>query len=302
MTLVTVPCAVCQGTTFTTVYRGTIVDDGADPSRYFGSSRAIAGYLRIVRCSTCGLMMTNPQDDRATLASVYATQPDEVYEREYENRRRAALDHLTLVNAHHPQAGRILDVGCATGAFVCVARDAGWQATGLDTSEWMVQRARARCPGVTFEVGGLEAVDFSPGAFEVITLWDVLEHVSSPRETLERLRRCLHQGGWLFLSMPNAASYSARWMGRRWVLLLREHLWYFSPKTIAKLLSQVGFDLVETRPKAVRFSVANVLRRLAQYPGAARSVAATLAAMSLLNRIPLRFPMGEMDVVARTAP
>ncbi len=299
MTLVTVPCAVCQGTSFQTVYPGTIEDSDTPPWQYFGSSRARAGHLPIVRCSGCRLLMTNPQDDLVTLSAGYRQHADEAYDLEYENRRHAAQSHLRVVTPYSGTPARLLDVGCGTGAFVSVAQTAGWKATGLDASEWMIARARARCPRATFRVGSLEDARWPSEAFEVITLWDVLEHLPSPLAALHRLRMWLTPTGVLCLSVPNAGSLVARLMGPRWVLLLREHLWYFCPATMARLLLQAGFMVVEMRPKMVQYSLANILRRLGQYPGGLPSLARRLSSMPGFSRLRLRFPIGEMDVVAR---
>jgi 2-polyprenyl-3-methyl-5-hydroxy-6-metoxy-1,4-benzoquinol methylase len=299
MTLVLVPCPICGSARRRLLYAGTIPHDGTDPRTYFGSSRTSAGHLPIVQCTGCGLVMSNPQDNRETLAQVYAAHEDSAYEGEHENRRRAALQHLALVMRYHTRPARILDVGCATGIFVSAAQESGWQATGLDASEWMIAGGRRRCPAATFRVGTLDEVTFQPGEFAAITLWDVLEHVPAPLEALERMHPWLAPEGRLFLSLPNATSLMARIMGRHWVLLLREHLWYFSPVTIEKLLARAGFEMVRTRPKLVQFSLANVLGRLAQYPGPLSAAAGRLSRVSTWNRLRLRFPMGEMDVVAR---
>jgi 2-polyprenyl-3-methyl-5-hydroxy-6-metoxy-1,4-benzoquinol methylase len=298
--LAIVPCAVCGSFSFKPLYSATVDQtDDSNPSKYFGSSRLKAGHLPIVRCSGCGLVMTNPQDDTATLARIYSAHEDKAYDLEYDSRRRGALEHFKLVTAYQVEPARILDVGCATGIFVCVAQDSGWQATGIDASEWMVARGSSRCPAAEFRVGALEDVTFPLKSFAVITLWDVLEHVSSPIQTLQRLRRWLSPDGWLFLSVPNADSIVARLMGRRWVLLLREHLWYFSPRTIETLLSESGFTLVHTRSKLVEFSLANVLGRLAQYPSILRGTASSVSGIPAMGRVKLRFPIGEMDVVAK---
>jgi SAM-dependent methyltransferase len=242
--------------------------------------------------------MSNPQDDGATLAGVYSGQADPAYELEEDNRRQAARRHLALVARYRPVPGRLLDVGCASGLFAGVAHERGWRVTGLEASEWALARARSRCPA-TFVRSVIEEADLPSGAFDVATMWDVLEHVVSPVRTLERVGRWLAPESWLFLSLPNAASLTARLMGRRWVLLLREHLWYFSPDTMGAVLRQAGFDLIETRPRTVRFSLANILGRLAQYPGRPGRVAARLSSAPALKRVTIRFPMGEMDVVAR---
>jgi 2-polyprenyl-3-methyl-5-hydroxy-6-metoxy-1,4-benzoquinol methylase len=304
MSLTTAPCAVCEGTSFTLVYPRTIQDVDADPALYYSSSRQRAGYLDIVRCASCGLLLTNPRDDDQTLARVYRSLHDTTYDGEDENRRRTARAFLDLVQKHNSRegrgAGRLLDIGCATGVFVSVARDAGWTATGVEASAWAVARAKQRCPDATFVQGLLEDVDLPRAGFDAVTLWDVLEHVRSPVETLSRARAWVaERHGRLYLNLPNAGSLTARGMGRNWVLLLREHLWYFDPATMARLLHRSGFELIETRPNSVHFSVKNVLTRAAQYQNLTGRLAGKLADVPAMKRVQVRFRMGEMQVVAR---
>lgn len=300
MTLIAVPCPACSGVDFAPLYPSTIEQcENDDVARYFSSSRAQAGYLPIVRCVRCGLVQEHPRDDPATLAAVYEGLADGVYDAEDVNRRVDADAHLSLVQAHRAAPAPLLDVGCATGLFAARAQAAGYQASGIDASRWAVERARARRSGAEFRAGSLESTNFASGSFQIITLWDVLEHVHSPLEVIERVRDWLSPGGFLFLSLPNADSLVAKAMGKHWVLLLREHLWYFSPDTVGRLLSRAGFTLVRTRPKWVSFSLANVAGRAAQYPGPLARVARKLANSGLLSRTPVRFPMGEMDVVAQ---
>jgi ubiquinone/menaquinone biosynthesis C-methylase UbiE len=293
-----VACPACGADEFRALYPASIGGDEADPSVYFGSSRARAGHLEIVRCR-CGLVLSNPQDDRATLTRVYSAHEDPAYEREYATRRRAARWHLDLAMKYVSKPARLLDVGCATGIFVEVAQEAGWRATGIDASAWMVSKARSRCPLATVTVADLEEIRFPAESFEVVTLWDVLEHVHAPVEMLERTRGWLASGGWLCLSVPNVESTVARLMGKRWVLLLREHLWYFSPETIGVVLSRAGFEVVSTRTKLVEFSLANVMGRLGQYGGRVADACSRLSRVAGFKHIRLRFPIGEMDVVAR---
>jgi ubiquinone/menaquinone biosynthesis C-methylase UbiE len=299
MALIRVACAVCGGTAFRALYSGTIGDGRRPVEAYFGSSRERAQHPPIVRCESCGLVMANPQDDPATLAQVYRAHVDAAYDQEQASRRRAARDYLVLVRRYGGTTGRMLDVGCGTGAFVCAAREHGWTAEGLDASEWMIERARSHCPAATFHVGDPSSVAFPPGGLHAVTLWNVLEHVAAPAAMLRHARTWLAPEGRLFIRVPNSGSVVARLMGRRWVLLVREHLWYFSPETLERLLRVAGFEVVAVRSVSIPASVGNVLRRLGQYPGPAAGCADRLYRRGLLGRVSLRFPIGEMDVVAR---
>ena len=285
------------------VFSSTIVDAESDASAYFSSSRLRAGHLAIVRCRACGLLFTSPRDDDGTLARVYGGLVDTEYFEEDDNRRRKAEDYFRLIAADRHVPARLLDVGCATGAFASIAASKGWTVTGLDASPWAIARARERCLTATFVEGLVEDFEAPPASFDVITLWDVLEHVRSPVETIRRLHHWLAPGGSLYLNVPNAESAVARWMGSHWMLLLREHLWYFTPRTIERVLSQGGFQLMRTRPNRVRFSVANIVRRSAQYPNVLGAAARRLAERDVLRRWTkrwtIRFPIGEMNVVAR---
>ncbi len=292
-------CDLCGEERDQLLYPGSVGEEDHDPSIFFSSSRTRAGNFPVVRCTRCGLVRSNPRDDDQTLRRVYSELCDEAYDAEDQNRTRVARDHLGLVTRYCPQPARLLDVGCATGLFVCLAHDYGWQASGLDASSWAVSRARERCPTVRFMEGIVEEVEIPPESFEVVTMWDLLEHVRSPTETLKRVWDWLIQGGWLFMNLPNIESRMARLMGRRWILLLREHLWYFSPATIREVLEKTGFELVQTRPNYVCFSIANILTRLAQYSSGIGRIAGRFSGLRRIRDSSLRFPIGDMNVVAR---
>jgi len=295
-------CDLCGGMDFQPLYPGTIPDEDRqelERSRaYFSSSRRSAGHFPIVRCKKCGLVMQNPHDDEGALAQIYAGLRDDAYQGENQNRRELAKRRVAQINKL-AGTGRLLDAGCSTGIFVQAACEAGWQATGLDPSGWAIELARRQAPGAAFVTASILEASFAEHCFDVITLWDVLEHVSSPSQTLAALRPWLKPGGWLALNLPDTASWPARLMGRRWVLLLREHIWYFTPATLGRLLEKTGFELVQTRPNMVNFSLCNIFARLGQYPGGIGSTARWLSARGGMGIISVRFPMGEMTAFAR---
>ena len=299
MSLIVVPCPICRGTQFGMRFRSTIRNPEDNPAQYYSSSRVRAGHLDVVRCTGCGLLMTNPRDDDATLAHVYGELRDEAYDREEGSRIHTARAFLRLVDTHHAAKGALLDIGCAAGIFAAVADESGWSVTGIDASSWAVGRAKQRCPGATFLHGRVEDAAFPPASFNVVTLWDVLEHVTSPAGTLAQVRQWLTRDGRLFLNLPDAGSLIARCAGRRWVLLLREHLWYFDATCLSRLLGQCGFEILERSPNRVTFSMTSVLRRVGQYEGPLGRASRRLADAPRMGRLVARFPIGEMRIVAR---
>lgn len=291
-------CPLCGGNQFTRVYPGNI-DSSADPKRYFSSSRQIAGHWPIVRCDGCGLVMSNPRDSQADLARIYQSLNDEQYQVEVSNRAILADERLRYIERWQKPA-RLLDLGCSTGIFCGRAAACGWAASGVDPSAWSIAQARRAFPSATFIQSTIERLDIPDNSYEVVTLWDVLEHVADPRIVLTRAFRWLAPGGLLVMNIPNIQSLTSRMMGKYWVLLLREHLWYFSPPTIRHMLEQNGFVLQGVHSNQVRFSLANLFTRLSQYPH--MNALQKLASIEVMNAISVRFSMGEMTVAAVKPP
>lgn len=152
----------------------------------------------------------------------------------------AYLDHI---ERHSPSRGRLLDVGAATGAFVAAARSRGWDASGLEISDFAAGEGRQK--GLEIRTGTLETVPFAPASFDVVTLWDVLEHVPEPVRTVEAIRAILKPGGLLALNTPDAGSVYAHLAGRWWPLIIPpEHLHLFRKENLRSLFFRHGFGWV----------------------------------------------------------
>ncbi len=125
--------------------------------------------------------------------------------------------------------------------------DEGWQVTGLDTSSAVVDRIRERW-GLPALVGSLPHPDIPPMSFDVITMWQALEHVHRPLEVLREARRLLVPGGKLIVAVPNLESQSFRWFGEDWFGLdLPRHLTHFTPATLRSMAEKAGFQVDNVR-------------------------------------------------------
>jgi len=140
--------------------------------------------------------------------------------------------------------GRLLEIGCAYGFFLDLAR-AHWDVSGVDVSEEGVAHAR--------EVLGLavERADFldtleTPETFDLICLWDTVEHLPHPARTIEKAARALKPGGALVMTTGDIGSFVARWRKQRWRQIHPPtHLYYFSQKTLSRAVEQAGLRVEE---------------------------------------------------------
>lgn len=152
--------------------------------------------------------------------------------------------------------GRLLDVGCSYGAFLEMAAEEDWEPLGVELSSKGCEYARRR-RGLDVFHGTLEAAQLASASVQAVTLWDVIEHLARPLETLREAHRVLAPGGTLMLFTINQRSLINRVgdllyraSGRRWrkpLILLYDihHNYFFDPRTIGALLERAGFELVE---------------------------------------------------------
>ena len=151
---------------------------------------------------------------------------------------------------------------CLPGFFVEQAKTIGWDAIGVEPSEWAAEYARTEL-GVDVQTGTLESVRFPDAAFDVVTLWEVVEHLPDPRVTLREVRRILRPEGQLILSTPDAGSLAARVSGKRWLgwRKVPEHLFFFDRSTLDRLLVQEGFAPARHRYASLTVSAGFALER-----------------------------------------
>jgi SAM-dependent methyltransferase len=171
---------------------------------------------------------------------------------------------------------RLLDVGCGLGFSLLAARDAGFEALGLDPlgPEDPDQR-----PGRRILRGTLETFS-DPGPFDLISMVDVIEHVRDPIAALRRAGELLAPGGVLLIATNDSSSFGARVLGSRWMHYHRAHLWFFTPRTLAAIVERAGLEVVRTVPATRVYNleyVASILARAKNFELAAKLSRAVLA-------------------------
>jgi 2-polyprenyl-3-methyl-5-hydroxy-6-metoxy-1,4-benzoquinol methylase len=187
------------------------------------------------------------------------------YLRDEANIRKTFAGRLKRLE-RYVQPGRLLDVGCAAGFFLDVAHERGWQVEGMDVSSFAVEYARNRF-GYDVRHGSLTDLDFPAGAYDLVTMWDVIEHVPDPMAYVRKAASLVRPGGVFALATPDVDSVPARLTGARWVgyKLSEEHVYYFSTKMLARMLDEAGFEVADARHVGKYVTLRLFLDRLGMY-------------------------------------
>jgi SAM-dependent methyltransferase len=289
-------CPVCQGS------QCFVFIDGVDEDLTLasvGSSRTKLSHGRILRCKDCSFAFRQFRPNDEELEQLYRDADAKAYESEAANRARAAVSLNRIVVRRRPDAGSILDIGCASGLFLKSMADRGWTSWGVEPSAVQFALAKEALNGrAVLQNTTLEGAEL-PGAFDVITAWDVVEHVTDPTSFLSRCAALLKPDGFLFLTVPDMDSWQARVLKHRWPMLLAEHLNYFNRPSLRMCCKRAGLHLRETDRRAYIFSVDYVFYRLGQHqlPGMP-TLRKTVAALGL-QRLPIPVYIGETVAICR---
>ena len=197
---------------------------------------------RHVKCKNCHLIYVNPIEKASKINSDYSKMgnPDAPIIRE--SRLRAAKSQLGLIK-NYKNGTTLLDVGCGEGFFLFNASKAGYTTKGIEISQDAAEYARREF-GLNVEAKPFKELQFPENYFDVVTLWQVLEHVPYPFMVLKEVHRILKPGGLLATSTPDIEGIMAKIFRRKWWNLRRLHINQFTAKTLADMLNRAGFKNV----------------------------------------------------------
>ncbi|MBN1699409.1 MAG: class I SAM-dependent methyltransferase [Spirochaetales bacterium] len=210
---------------------------------------------KIVQCRTCSLAKTIVPE---------AGRHDDYYEKDYfsgvsgkdffsdfmqDNDKKRFYNILQKLDFYKKDNARLLDIGCAMGDFLVLAREKGWRVHGIEKSSYAAQQARSRL-NADVHCGDLSEDFFPSDYFDVVTLHHTLEHIEDPVRDLSVIYNWLNKEGVIFVEVPNFGSLESRIYRDQWEDLRPEqHVSHFSPRSLKKLLEKTGFHVlrVETR-------------------------------------------------------
>jgi len=233
---------------------------------------------KIVKCKDCGLVYLNPRLKEKHLHKIYE---EEYFKNpEFKNSKTQNLfgynlyieEKEDIINTFkkrlktiekYKKKGKILDVGCATGFFLELAKSKGWEVYGTEISKFAVKHAKDKLNLKNVFYGDLKKIKFKENMFDVVTMFDVIEHLRDPKSTLRYTHKLLKKGGLIAVTTPDSGSLVSKLLGRRWEEFrrAREHTYFFSRKTLSDMLKKTGFEILKIESAGRYFSLKSAVGR-----------------------------------------
>lgn len=214
------------------------------------------GY-RIFLCPKCTVQFVFPTPTEEQIAEIYS---DDYFKRG--NKYAASLSHVAKLSQspevandeskirlvqNYTDGKRLLDVGCALGGFLLRAKESGFDVSGVEYSESAAKHSR-EVHGLDVSQGTLFEAALPSESFDVVTMWDVIEHLADPHENLAEVSRLLKPGGILVMTTGDVNSLWSRLLGKYWQLMTPpQHLFYYSPTSLKTAIANQSLEACDIR-------------------------------------------------------
>ena len=255
-------CIVCGEIANEIFLESTFSGGISDAVQFFRANRKDVAHGQIVRCIKCNFVYTSPQFSHQEYSQIYIASGSNSETKEVISQSEIYRGHklLKLVRRFIDR-GRLLDFGCGSGGFLQVAE-------GFERNGFEVVYGGKPSPSIKIVTGDfISKINQYPllkDQFDVITAFDVLEHLADIDAYIEAMVSLLKPGGLFIVSVPNVESLNARIFSDKWNSFLLEHLWYFSPKTLKIYMSKYHLTQVASGRLSYGATVNHLIRRASQ--------------------------------------
>jgi 2-polyprenyl-3-methyl-5-hydroxy-6-metoxy-1,4-benzoquinol methylase len=247
-------CNICSGTSFTTVYK-----------------YKTHGVLRCNRCKTLcrDIVFNREESERLYSEDYFCDLQKDFFHSNRELRERAFRNKIEIIDKLYPSKGRLLDLGCAIGTFLKVAREDSWEVEGIELSKYAANYAVEK-ENLTVHNGDLLDMKLPSNSFDVVTLWDMVDHSETPNDVIKEVYRILKPGGIAAMDtfMDDALLFAmANYMYKFSFGMIKgpsfkahpiHHSHYFSTETFKSLLESNGFEVIFRKGSYLEGSVTSV--------------------------------------------
>jgi len=293
-----IKCNYCNSDSYSTVYKAKYEKEKvSDLKEKFKSSSDEILIDQVVKCNNCGLIYINPRLKQNLIVQGYSEGSDENFVSQAKGRELTFEKSLRLIEKYSKK-GKILDIGTAGGSFLQVAKKNGWKVYGIEPNKWLCNWSKKHY-GLDVKPGTLSDYKFEDAYFDVVTLWDVLEHVSDPKNLLKEINRILKKDGLLVINYPDIESLIAKFMGRKWVFFLSVHLFYFTPKTIKKMLKLTGFETLLIKKHYQKLALGYLMFRIHVYSKLLHKIGSKVVKLTNIKNLQIPYWLGQTLILSR---
>jgi len=294
-----VNCNLCGKSEYKVIFKARYdLEKDKDYAVKFRSSGDELLIDQLVRCGNCGFIYINPRLKSEIILDSYAVGDDNVFVSQAKSRENTFKKCLGRIEKFRLFPGKILDIGTAGGSFLYSARQKGWDVYGCEPNRWLCEWGKKHY-GIDIFSGTVFEQNYKSDFFDVVTLWDVLEHTPDPKKVLLECRRILKKDGLLVINYPDIGSWIARLMGKKWVFLLSVHLFYFTEKTIKTILNDTGFSTVKLAPHFQELKLGYIFSRSKAQIGIIGSLGEVVTKFLGLSNMNIPYWLGQTLVIAK---
>ena len=291
-------CAICKTEgNCRELYPATIGDEAFQPSLFSARRTPDRVHYRIVKCLACGLVRSDPVARAEDLAGLYR-QSSFNYSDETGNLNRTYGRYLDRLEGLDARKGSLLEIGCGSGFFLAEALRRGYPSvSGVEPAVEAVEKASPEIrSGIRTDI--MHRGLFEPGSFDVICMFQVLDHLPDPAAVLEECFRLLNPGGVLLAINHNVEALSARLLGERSPIIDVEHTYLYSPGTMRRLFEQSGYRVVELGGATNDISLGYLARLFPLPAGIKRKLLSGLK-HAWPGKVTLRLPLGNLHLAGK---
>jgi SAM-dependent methyltransferase len=291
-------CAICGvEASVTELYQANFSIDDLTPAVFSARRLPDRIHYRLVRCDVCGLVRSDPIVPPAVLSQLYS-QSTFAYHDEVDNLRRCYGKYLHGLEKYGVKKETLLEIGCGNGFFLEEALQQGYLGVmGVEPSMDAVERSNPQIRPLivcnTMQTGLLQGEQF-----DVICMFQVLDHIPEPGELLDECFRLLRPGGLILCINHNIEAISARILREHSPIIDVEHTYLFGPQTLSRLFSLIGFDLLRIGPVRNIYSP-HYIMRLLPLPKAIKEGLLRIMSTGWLRNLHMTVALGNIFLVAQ---
>lgn len=291
-------CAICgiEGNTVE-LYPANFSMDALTPAVFSARRLPDRIHYRMVRCNNCGLVRSDPIVPPDILSQLYSKSTFE-YDEEVDNLKLCYGRYLNSLSQYDIKKDALLEIGCGNGFFLDEAVKQGYNnVRGVEPSLDAVERANPQIrPLIVCNI--MQAGLFNREQFDVICMFQVLDHIPDPKKLLDECFRVVKHRGLIFCISHNVEAISARILGARSPIVDIEHTYLYSPKTLSRLFSEAGFNILSIG-YALNVYSPHYIARLLPLPKAIKESVLKILKTGWIRKLRMTVPLGNIYLVAQ---